>query len=229
VLATVAGSESGPPPDAFALVVDGDRYRARPDVLGGPFRISDRGPPYDPSYGTDGGWVAFVVPSPLDAREGRIVVADDGGTAAWRLDESTLAALRRPTARFELRAVEIPETITVGESVSVRIAAENVSEVPGVFRGVLNVANLQYAYAPYPFALETEPGEVVVWEKTFDETPPEGVGSVGFFLDTVAGDREVRATVGTAVGTATGDERTTGTENTGTRTGPSAAGTAVDG
>jgi hypothetical protein len=195
VLATVAGSESGPPPGAFALVVDGDRYRARPDVLGGPFRISDRGPAYDPSYGTDGGWVAFVVPSPLDAHEGRIVVADDGETAVWRLDESTVAALRRPTARFELRAVEIPGTVTVGEPVSVRVAAENVSEVPGVFRGVLNVANLQYAYAPYPFALETEPGEVVVWEKTFDETPPEGVGSVGFFLETVAGGTEVRATV----------------------------------
>ena len=201
VLFSVAGSESGPAPESFSLVVDGDRYPSRVDAFGGSPSLHDRGPKYDPSYGTDGGWIAFVVPPALDAREARIRVENGADAAEWRLDDDHLDALRRSLARFELRRVDLPERLRPYEPVSVRVAAENVSEVPGVFRGVLNVANLVAAYAPYPFALDTDPGETVVWEKTFTEGPPPSAPSVGFFLDTVAGERDVRATVGTETGT----------------------------
>jgi hypothetical protein len=79
--------------------------------------------------------------------------------------------------------------------VSVRITAENVSDVAGVFRGVLNVAGLGAAYVPYAFALDGDPSETVVWEKQFDEHPPDGAESVGFYLKTVAGGRSVEAAV----------------------------------
>jgi hypothetical protein len=161
VLVSVEGSESGPPPEAFSLRVDGD--------------------------------------------EGHVAVEDEDETTAWRLDDAQLDALRRSKPRFELRTVELPDRIRPDTQLRARVAAENVSDVAGVFKGVLNVANLGAAYVPYAFELDAEPGETVIWEKTFDERPPDGADAVGFFLDTVAGDREVRAPVGvgTAVGTAT--------------------------
>jgi hypothetical protein len=214
VLVSVAGSDSGPASESFALVVDDDRYPGRVDVFGGS-SVHDRGPTYDPSYGTDGGWVAFVVPLELDARESRVVVEHEGETAAWRLSDEDLERLRRGRARFELREVVIPERVTVGEKVSVRVAAENVADVPGTFRGVLNVANLGIAYAPYPFALDADPGETVVWEHTFGQRPPRAADSIGFLLDTVAGERETRATVEVETLTATtGTDETTAAEGT---------------
>ncbi|WP_380674399.1 hypothetical protein [Salinigranum sp. GCM10025319] len=206
VLVSVIGSDSGPAPESFSLVVDDDRYPGRVDVFGGSVSLHDRGPKYDPSYGTDGGWIAFVVPPALDAREARIRVENGADVAEWRLDAEHLDALRRSLARFELRRVDLPERLRPYEPVSVRVAAENVSDVPGVFRGVLNVANLVAAYAPYPFALDADPGETVVWEQTFTEGPSPSAPSVGFFLDTVAGERDVRATVGTATETGSGSE-----------------------
>lgn len=203
VLVSVSGSESGPPPEAFSLVVDGDRYPGRVDEAGIGIDVRDRGAKYDPSFGTDSGWVAFLVPPELDAETGRVTVTDGGETAAWRLDRDVLERLRRPKARFELRETEIPEAVR-RDPVTARVVAENVSEVAGTFRGVLNVAGLIAAYAPYPFALDADPGETVTWEKTFDERPPHS-GTVGFFLYTVAGDRETRAPVVSGTTTETGE------------------------
>jgi hypothetical protein len=209
VIAAVSGSESGPPPEAFALVLDGERYRASVDGVGA--GLADRGPKYDPSYGIGRGWVAFLVPPELDANRARVVVDTESDEAAWHVGSDVLGALRRPKARFELRTVEIPEAIRPDREVEARVVAENVSDVAGVFRGVLNVAGLVAAYAPYPFALDADPGETVTWEKTFDDRPPESVDSVGFFLYTVAGDRERRAAV--SDGTTTGSGPAEGTTN----------------
>jgi hypothetical protein len=219
VLADVSGSESGPPPTAFALVVGDERYRGSVDGVGVSPSLADRGPKYDPSYGTGEGWVAFLVPPELDASEARVVVDTESDEAAWRVGPDVLDALRQPKARFELRTVEIPETIRPDREIEARVVAENVSDVAGVFRGVLNVAGLVAAYAPYPFELDADPGETVTWEKTFDERPPESVDSVGFFLYTVAGDREVNATVasGTTV-TTSGTETASGTTGNETAT-----------
>lgn len=203
VLVSVSGSESGPSSDSFALHLDDDRIGPA-DLRGG---LDDYGPRYDPSYSGDEGYIPFRIPVGIDATDGRIVVEHKGETAAWRLRETALDALRRAKAEFELREVEIPETLLLYDPVSVRVSAENVSDVSGTFRGVLNVTNLVAAYAPYPFALDAAPGETVVWEKTFREGPSRDVESVGFFLETVAGETEVRATVRsrneTAQGTAT--------------------------
>ena len=204
VLVSVEGSESGPPPEAFSLRVDGDDADVA-EVRGG---LDDYGPRYDPGYTGETGYLPFVVPVGLDADEGHVAVEYEGETAAWRLDDAHLDALRRSKPRFELRTVELPDRIRPDARLRARVAAENVSDVAGVFKGVLNVANLGAAYVPYAFELDAEPGETVTWEKTFDERPPDGADAVGFFLDTVAGDREGRAPVGvgTAVGTATATE-----------------------
>jgi hypothetical protein len=204
VLVSIEGSESGPPPEAFSLRVDGDDADVA-DVRGG---LDDYGPRYDPGYTGETGYLPFVVPVDLDADEGHVSLEYEGETAAWRLDDTHLAALHRSKPRFELRTVELPDRIRPDARLRARVAAENVSDVAGVFKGVLNVANLGAAYVPYAFELDAEPGETVTWEKTFDERPPDGADAVGFFLYTVAGDREGRApvAVGTAVGTATATE-----------------------
>lgn len=200
-LVSVSGSESGPPPEAFSLVV-GKEWFDVGELRGG---LDARGPRYDPDTTSDEGYLPFVAPADVGGTDGRIVLGYNGETAAWRLADGHLDALGRPKARFELRSVEIPETMRRGETQVARVVAENVSDVAGTFRGVLNVANLGAAYVPYAFELDAEPGETVTWEKTFDERPPDGADSVGFFLYTVAGDRERRVPVdvGTAVGTAT--------------------------
>jgi hypothetical protein len=216
VVVSVSGREAGPAPGAFSLDVDGETYPGRVDLFGRYAQLDERGPVYDPSYGTEQGWVGFVVPPELDASEAKIVLSHGDETASWRLEADHLDALRRPKAEFELRSVEVPETLFLYDPVSVRVVAENVSDVGGVFRGVLNVAGLNFAYAPYPFALDAASGETVVWEKTFREGPSRDVESVGFFLDTVAGGTEVRATVRsrneTTHGTATTTETTNATE-----------------
>jgi hypothetical protein len=194
VLVTVGGSASGPPPTSFTLVVDGDRYPGRVDDVGLGIDLRDRGAEYDPSFGTDRGWVAFVVPPALDAREGRIVLDHGGETAAWRLGDDRLAALRRGQPRFELRTVDIPERVAVGGRVSVRVVAENVSEVAGVFRGVRNVANLRIAYTPYPFALETAPGETADRRHTFERVPERATGEARFVLESAGDGHRIVAT-----------------------------------
>ncbi|AUV80468.1 hypothetical protein C2R22_01355 [Salinigranum rubrum] len=214
VLVSVSGNESGPPPEAFALVVDGKEFE--PTAFRG--GIDEYGPRYDPGYGVEEGYLPFVVPASLDADEGRIAVENESQTAAWRLAEIDLDALRRPKAAFELRTVELPETLRRYDPVSVRVTAENVGDVPGTFRGVLNVTNLVAAYAPYPFALDADPGETVVWEETFREGPSRGVESVGFFLYTVGGNRERRATVRGRNETARGTATATRTETSATTT-----------
>lgn len=195
VVVSVVGSESGPAPSAFSLALDGETYASRPELFGPYAQLADRGPVYDPSYGTEKGWIGFVVPPAVDASEAAVVVGHGDETATWRLNGSHVDALGRPRAAFELRDVDLPTRLEPDEPLSVRVAAENVSETDGTFRGVLNVANLVAAYAPYPFEVGAEPGETVGWEKTFEEGPPEHVESVGFFLETVAGGRERRATV----------------------------------
>jgi hypothetical protein len=201
VSVAVSEAESAPPPTAFSLLVDGEAAETT-EFRGS---LDGYGPRYDPSYTGDEGYLPFVVPTDVDADTARLVVEHEGETTAWRVGASALNALSRPKAAFELRAVDLPSQVRPDEHVSVRVAAENVSDVVGVFRGVLNVANLSAAYVPYAFEVDADPGETVVWEKRFDDRPPEAAEAVGFQLYTVAGDREVRApvAVGTAVGTAT--------------------------
>jgi hypothetical protein len=215
VVVSVSGSEAGPAPGAFSLDVDGETYPGRVDLFGRDAQLDERGPVYDPSYGIEQGWVGFAVPPGLDAGEARIALSHGDETASWRLEAAQFDALRQPKAEFELRSVEIPGTLLLYDPVSVRVVAENVSDVAGVFKGVLNVAGLNFAYAPYPFALDAAPGETVVWEQTFRDGPSRDVESVGFFLETVAGGTEVRATVRgrnePAQGPATTTETTTTT------------------
>ena len=192
VAATPSGDGAAPPASAVDLSLDGERVGVA-DVRAG---LDDRAARYDPSIGVAEGYLPFLVPVGVDVTEAQVVVEHGDDSAAWELEEAHLTALRRPKARFELRDVDIPSTITADEPVSVRVAAENISGVVGVFRGVLNVAGLGAAYVPYAFSLDAEPGETVVWEKRFDEHPPEGAESVGFYLKTVVGERSVEAAVG---------------------------------
>lgn len=209
VLVSVVSSESGLSATDLSLSLDGERAE-RAALRGG---LDGRAARYNPSNGVDEGYLPFLVPVGVDVEEARVEVEHEGDSAAWELAESQLDALRRPKARFALRDVDIPSTIVANEPVSVRIAAENVSDVAGTFRGVLNVAGLGAAYVPYAFELDADPGETVAWEKQFDETPSTSTDSpVEFFLDTVAGGREIRVPVESREEAATRTENATVTQ-----------------
>jgi hypothetical protein len=123
--------------DSFDLVVDGETYSpitVEDRTIGGnTTSLAGRGEiPYDSPYANsyEVGWVAFELPSPLDASDAAIRCRYGGETAEWTLSGDQVAALGRPAPDFELRSFEA----TVNEfSVDVSLVVENVSETDGRF------------------------------------------------------------------------------------------------
>lgn len=75
-------------------------------------------------------FLAFTVPSPLSATEPRIRVADLSG-GEWQLPESAGERLAAPSPAFELTALTAPAEVSQGESISITLTVENVSETDG--------------------------------------------------------------------------------------------------
>jgi hypothetical protein len=107
--------------------------------------------------------------------------------------------------------MEAPETVRTGESASVSVAVRNVSDVPGVFRGVFSVAGKRGSYA---LELPIRPGETDSWKHTFRRVPTGWTGDVQFVLDSVADGRQVLAS--TTVETDSPAESRTTSDSSGT-------------
>ena len=155
-----------------------------------------------PDDGTEsGGWLAFPVDGELDPESPKITVLDTG----WRLPQSVTERLRQPAPQFNLVSFDHPETVAPDEPFTVSVTAENVGPVMGSFRGVLNAANVRYAYYPHEFALALDPGERATWELEYagDEGLNDADDSGQFDLRTVAGNREGTVEVDGAAGTET--------------------------
>lgn len=177
--------ESRPTVTQFSVFADGETlsepvwdYRTR----------QPSGPSFDRSpYDGNGGWLLFPVPAELDADTVRIVVDD----VVWGFPEAVSTRLRQPLPTFDIVSFEHPETVEADEEFSVSVTAENIGETTGTFRGVLNVAEVEYAVYPYPFELELDPGESATWTKEYG--PEAGLNEAGdtgsFDLRTPVGER----------------------------------------
>jgi hypothetical protein len=151
-------AESPPAASRYSLVAAGSRAHAVGST--GSFSLGPDGDryPYSPGPGPDvggssGGWLAFPVDAELDVESTHIAV----GAIGWALPESVVDRLRQPAARYELRELAHPETVTPEESFTVSVAVENVGPVSGTFRAVLNTS-IRYASYAQPVFVDLDPG-----------------------------------------------------------------------
>jgi hypothetical protein len=82
--------------------------------------------PSPPSY------LAFAVSSPLSASTARITYEDDHG-GRWDLSDAQRERLGAPAPEFERQGLTVPDEISQGETLSVSLTVENVSDVDGRF------------------------------------------------------------------------------------------------
>lgn len=121
--------------DEFYVVTDEDSWPAElPDTRGAVNRSvagHDGGPLGVPIGRDDPSYIAFAVPSPLDAANPRI--ERSGHDARWPLAADARERLAAPAPRFELVGLDVPATVTRGDSLSVSLTARNVSDTDGRF------------------------------------------------------------------------------------------------
>lgn len=77
------------------------------------------------------GYLAFRVPSPLDADDARIVAPERGASIA--LTAAGTDRLARPAPMFALESLSLPESVTAPEQVTVSLTVRNTSDVDGRF------------------------------------------------------------------------------------------------
>lgn len=106
--------------DEFSLVTDEDSWPAElPDTRGAVNRSvagHDGGPLGVPIGRDNPSYIAFAVPSPLDAANPRIVRS--GHKERWPLSADARGRLAASAPRFELVDLEAPATVTRGNSLS---------------------------------------------------------------------------------------------------------------
>lgn len=171
---------TAPPTEVFSLRTGARSFGARTD-LGGAYGIEGIG---RRAYSADraSGWVGFLVPSSLGAETATVSCGD----AAWELPTDVLDRLNGPTPSWTVEEIVFPDELGAGERFEMSVTVRNTGSVYGTFRGVLNVADLRYAYYPYPFAEAAEPGEVATF--THSDTVPEDAQNPSFYFRTQAGD-----------------------------------------
>lgn len=160
------GSPDDHPPESFAVSAAGEEYETFATIgdWGGP----GFGDPYDPANrGEATGWLAARLPKPLGADAARLVW--DGGE--YGLPETVLEDLNRPPADWTV-GFEAPESVAVGEELTLRLTVENVADVEGTFVAGLNRVGPRIAYAPETEVhLEVDAGETARWEYDYRVDP----------------------------------------------------------
>lgn len=181
---------ASPPPSDFALVADGRRYwgTLAPGDAGGPNRLAELGSGYR-YENADSGWVAFEVPDPLDA--GEVVVAHDG--RRWPVGEDLLAALRTPSADFELASFDAPGEVAADGALEASFAVENVGGTDGTFRASVNSAGP--TYAPRRTAVRVAAGERRQQTVRVGVRPDAGTERVDLRFRSAVADREATVEV----------------------------------
>lgn len=183
-----------PTRDEFALVADDRRFDPtfEPGPADSPMDLYEMRSAYDPDEHR-AGWVAFVVPDPLDAREVALLYEADGEIHSEHFDSATVAELAAPPADFELVSFEAPDRVAHDESFRVSFAVRNVGERDGTFRACLNEAGPEYV--PHPVELSVPVGERAEWFGSFGHSITEDATSATFRLSSAAGDREATVEV----------------------------------
>lgn len=166
VVATAA-AEGSPAPErgSFALEAGGESVGAT-ETVGSRSRVWG----YDEQYGSGDateGWIAFVLPKPLDAESAAITWSGGGRD----LSTAAVERLGRPPTDFAVREFAVPETVTLGETATVSVTVENVGETDGTFVGAVNRIGPLVAYAPETaVSLEVAAGETATWEYDHEVT-----------------------------------------------------------
>lgn len=91
------------------------------------------GPVGRPIGGEGPDFVAFEVPSPLDAADPAIHVEHGDDTAQWSLPEAAVETLGASAPSFELDSLSAPDSIQQGEELTVELTATNTSDTSGRF------------------------------------------------------------------------------------------------
>jgi hypothetical protein len=131
VVATVEGPEDAVAPD-FTLEAGGEAFSPDVDVTGRhDATLAGRGGGSVLQNEAASGYLAFRVPSPLDADEARIVRDDDAD--ATPLPDDELATLGRPAAEFEVDSLDLPDAVERPAVVDVSLSVTNVGDVDGRF------------------------------------------------------------------------------------------------
>lgn len=131
VVATVEGPEETDPP-GFALEADGEVFSPGVAVdsgYGAEFAGRGGGSVVENDHAA--GYLAFRVPSPLDADDARIVRDDDGPMTP--LPDAAMATLARPGPEFERDALDVPASVERPTPVDVTLTVTNVADVDGRF------------------------------------------------------------------------------------------------
>jgi len=123
--------------DEFAFAADGRTWSpGLPDTRGGTNRTvaGYDGGPVGVSLGPeefDWSHLAYAVPSPLSGADARIEYEPTGQT--WPLPESDRELLAEPEPAFEILSLDVPDTVTRGEPLSVSLTVKNTTGTLGSF------------------------------------------------------------------------------------------------
>ena len=177
--------------DEFQLFVGEQEYPPKSFENWPPHDPDVPGERYDPSQEhspTRRGWLCFPTPETLSEQPSLQLTTDDG---RWRWPLDAPKATSPPPA-WEW-TVETPETVAPGDLFDIEIAAENVGDGPGVFRGAVNFSFPMYM--PEGFDIPLAAGESGTGTV---EATAEGAQSgtpLVYDIRTPAGDTEVQVEV----------------------------------
>lgn len=164
-----------------------------PPVDGHPYTTNDE---YDQWLR---GWLAFVVPAPLDSRP-TLRLEHEESEREWRLTDAERATAPPPAWAFD---VDAPGSVAPDESFALENTASNVGDGPGVFRGAVNFTFP--SYRPEAFDVELDPGESGIATVDATSEGAEPGRSIRYDLRTPLGARDVTVAV-----EAEGEETSTG-------------------
>lgn len=123
--------------DAFSLRTANEAWPAGlSDTAGGTnYAVAghEGGPVGHPVGGDGPAFVAFEVPSPLDAAESVVHLDHGGDTAEWPLPDGAVETLAAPEPSFELNSLSVPDSVQQGDPLEVELTATNTSDTAGRF------------------------------------------------------------------------------------------------
>lgn len=115
------------------------------------------------------GWIAARVPNPLDTDAATLTWSKGG----YAFGTETLELLRRSPATYDV-TFDVPDTASIGETVTAALTVHNRADVPGTFVGALNRVGPLVAYAPEEMIrLDIPPGGTIEWSFAYTLDNPE--------------------------------------------------------
>lgn len=192
--------------EEFGLVVGEQQYSPKSFEHWAPYDPDVPGERYDPSQKRSRprrGWLCFPTPETLPEQPSLQLTTDDG---RWRWPLEASNATRLPPA-WEW-TVYTPETVVTGDQFDIEIAAENVGDGPGVFRGAVNFSYPMYMPDGFDIPLAAGESGTVTVGATAEGAQPGT--PLDYDVRTAAGDTAVQVrveeTTATDAGTATDAE-----------------------